>query len=464
MLIKIGNVYSTAYGKSSEMKWLEDILSIEEKIFSPYEVRKCKVKHHNFLQDGQFLSGLMDFIVREAAGDVDFEFIDARPAYDAIMAIGNIPLTLKNGTHDNITLREEQLISVRRLIEFQRGIIDVPPGGGKTEIAIAGMMAVDSSERFSFLVHTESLLKQWLTRFLIRGVKDQDIGVISNGKWMPSRITVAMAPTLSSRIDDIDTLDFLHSLTGFVADECHTSGNQTNESVLVETPNCRFRWGLSATALEYGVPRNMKTIGLIGDPLYSISMEDLIELENIADILYHFIPCPFHKMFPFKPKEDPYQELYDFYLHFNPLIPYLINQIFSEKKEPMLVIVNRVDSGKFIRDRVPGSEFIHGQSRNKEEVLSRFRKGGLDILIASPVIDFGIDLPDLRHIFLAGGMESVVRLLQRIGRGLRKKLSNNLLHVYDPDFSGIPYLGDHSQSRIDTLRERCPNLKVTSKI
>lgn len=463
MKIRIGNIYSTASGDKLEMTWLDELLTVEETIFSFY-TKRPKLHQFRFLQDQQFRSGLLRYILQKANGDVAFDLIDCRQGFDLPLPISGIPLTLPDSEKKTITLREDQLISARALIELQRGIIELPPGAGKTEIAIAAMMGVNPEERFAIFVHTETLHSQWISRLIERGMPPEHIGYIASHRWNPNRITVCMTPTLASRIDDPRTISFLESITGFVADECHISANDSNEKVLVGTPYARFRWGLSATPLEYDLIRNLTLIGLIGDPLHTIGIQELIDQGEIADIQYHFIFCPFQSLYsPITPMND-WRQLYDYYLHFNPILRNLISRITELDSDPCLVIVNRIEHGKYLQQAIPSSRFIHGQSLDREIVLHQFKKNRIKVLISSPILDFGIDIPDLRKVVLAGGMESPVRLIQRIGRGLRKKSKDNMLHVYDFNFEGIPYLGDHSLSRINTMKDRCPNLKITSTL
>jgi superfamily II DNA or RNA helicase len=73
------------------------------------------------------------------------------------------------------------------------------------------------------------------------------------------------------------------------------------------------------------------------------------------------------------------------------------------------------------------------------------------VFIASPIFDEGIDVPRVDTVILACGGKSYVKLLQRIGRGMRKKDDGkNELIIIDFIDDTNKYLLKHSDRRIKT--------------
>lgn len=83
---------------------------------------------------------------------------------------------------------------------------------------------------------------------------------------------------------------------------------------------------------------------------------------------------------------------------------------------------------KVISDRFPGYNcgLLHGKMRSeeKEETLGKFRTGELNILLATQVIEIGVDVPDASMMVVMNserfGMAQLHQLRGRVGRGTRQ--------------------------------------------
>lgn len=102
-----------------------------------------------------------------------------------------------------------------------------------------------------------------------------------------------------------------------------------------------------------------------------------------------------------------------------------------------LIIVNYTEHGEWLAERLREEninvEFTHGEldSNLRTEQLSKARLGEVDVLIATSVLDEGVDISGFRALIMAGGFKSLRLVLQRIGRVLRKKETDNTALVYD---------------------------------
>jgi superfamily II DNA or RNA helicase len=88
--------------------------------------------------------------------------------------------------------------------------------------------------------------------------------------------------------------------------------------------------------------------------------------------------------------------------------------------------------------------------RRKELLVS----GKIIALIASPIFGEGVDLPasddfpGILGLVIADGGQSVANVLQKIGRGLRRKKGDNSLAVVDFADTTHKWLARHSQERM----------------
>lgn len=127
-----------------------------------------------------------------------------------------------------------------------------------------------------------------------------------------------------------------------------------------------------------------------------------------------------------------------------PLIEESENELLTEVK-------SATKEYKSLKKRLPELKIglLHGKikAKEKEKTLDKFREGKLDILVATPVVEVGIDVPNATIMVVEGadrfGLAQLHQLRGRVGRG--KKKSYCLL------FSELP--GEKAQVRLDYLKK-----------
>lgn len=104
-----------------------------------------------------------------------------------------------------------------------------------------------------------------------------------------------------------------------------------------------------------------------------------------------------------------------------------------------------------LNSRFPGRVgLIHGRLKalEKDEVMSRFQSGEIDVLVATTVIEVGVDVPEATIMVIEHaerfGLAQLHQLRGRVGRGGQK--SSCLLLYQSP-------LGDTAKSRLEILRQ-----------
>jgi superfamily II DNA or RNA helicase len=82
------------------------------------------------------------------------------------------------------------------------------------------------------------------------------------------------------------------------------------------------------------------------------------------------------------------------------------------------------------------------------EFRESFANGEYKLVIASQVMDEGMDIPSIGAVIMGGGGKSRIKLTQRLGRGLRRK-TTGLNRVYIVDFMDRThvFLNAHSKKR-----------------
>jgi superfamily II DNA or RNA helicase len=350
-----------------------------------------------------------------------------------------------SGDLDGVTLYDYQVEAANKLLEAGRGVAKMATNSGKTEVMAAMINALKCPT--VVLLHRKELLYQTAERFTKRGIPN--VGMIGDGIWEPNVVTVAMVQTLSNQIDDWDGVKYNQCL---MVDECHHVSSPQMLNVMFKIPGGR-RYGFSGTPLKMDLLPDMQLMGATGDIVVDIDNHYLIQHGYSAK------PTVYIKIMENKELEKrwwkaQYQPAYDELIVKNvdrnqAIADFAVEH--ADDGEAVLILVNRLDHGELLNGMIPNSLFIHGSHSTDFRMSAlnnmRTRSG---VYIASPIFDEGVDVPALDAVVIAAGGKSQVKLLQRIGRGLRHKEGNNTMVVLDFIDDTNKYLLEHSNERIET--------------
>ena len=99
-----------------------------------------------------------------------------------------------------------------------------------------------------------------------------------------------------------------------------------------------------------------------------------------------------------------------------------------------LILVDRINAGKELESRIPGSVFVSGVTKAQErkdhydEVADATGK----VIIATyGVAAVGINIPRIFNLVLLEPGKSFVRVIQSIGRGIRKAEDKDHVQIWD---------------------------------
>ena len=370
----------------------------------------------------------------------------------------------------NRELRYYQIDSVKAALREARGIIHSPTGSGKTAMGNALIkFGRDAKLRCLFITCRNSLLRQ--TAEDLQKSLGVVPGIIGDDEADYSKpITIATIQTLyshlSPRIDKKtkqptysryyeQVKAFLGTNQMLILDEAHVGSAESYQTVIPLCYRAYFRIGVTATPFMKGDYETLRLISITGPKIIEIPMKELIEKGFLAQPILKFIPIGE----PMLPKKTTWQEAYSQGIANNPYRHDIIIREaidLASKGESVLVLIAQKKHGKalldILRDRYPHapSAYIDGDddTPDRQTAFRDIESGKLKILIASTILDMGVDLPALDSVILAGGWKSKGHFLQRIGRTMRPKVGKpNICHIVDFLDLGHKFIAKHSKAR-----------------
>ena len=214
-----------------------------------------------------------------------------------------------------------------------------------------------------------------------------------------------------------------------VVANCHMAKAEVLKNLLTQNLcNAAVRWGLTGT-----VPKEKfeyeQIFASIGPVIGGIKAHELQEkgvLSNCHVNVVQLIDLPEFRAYADELKyltTDENRMLY---------ISKLIKKI-SESGNT-LVLVNRIESGKFLVNELEGSVFISGEVKTtkRKEEYNEVRTSDDKIIVATyGVAAVGINIPRIFNLVLLEPGKSFVRVIQSIGRGIRKAEDKDHVEIWD---------------------------------
>ena len=334
-----------------------------------------------------------------------------------------------------IMLRDYQVSAINTFLENPQSLQSLPTGSGKT-ITIATM--VRQCEKFGrtiTIVPNKSLVEQTLEDFVNCGL---DVGVYYGDKkdlykthtictWQS--LNIFDKKSKNSETDVLTLAEFLEDVRTVIVDETHVAKAEVLLSLLTQNlKNAPIRWGLTGTvpkeAFEY--ERIFASIGPVVGKLEASELQELGVLSSCHVNVIQLIDIPAFRTYADELK----------YLVTDKDRMKYVSQLIAEigKTGNTLVLVNRIDSGKAIIDEIPGAVFVSGAVKTKDRKTEYDQVSTSDdkIIVATyGVAAVGLNIIRINNLILLEPGKSFTRVIQSIGRGLRKGFDKDSVEIYD---------------------------------
>lgn len=249
---------------------------------------------------------------------------------------------------------------------------------------------------------------------------------------------------------------FFENFSCVFGDECHLFKAKSLTSIMTKLTNAHYRIGTTGT-LDGSQTHKLVIEGLFGKVYNVTSTKKLIDKNLLSDIEIKCLILGYDDESVQQMKRQQYQDEIKFLIT-NEKRNQFINKLCLHVKGNTLVLFNFVDlHGKVLYNMMQQTDkkifFIYGgtDADQREQIRHILNEEENAILIASyGTCSTGINIPRINNVVFASPSKSVVRVLQSIGRGLRKAKGKNKTVVYDIS-DDLCYLGykNHTMKHLD---------------
>ena len=332
-----------------------------------------------------------------------------------------------------IVLRDYQYDVVNKFLENPQSLQEVATGAGKTITTATLSHLCEPYGRTMVIVPNKSLVVQTEEDYKNLGL---DVGVyFGDRKELGRTHTICTWQSLnilekkSHDEESLNLAEFCEGVCAVIIDEVHQAKAEVLTKLLTQNfKNCAIRWGLTGT-----VPKEkweyQSLLASIGPVINQVSAHDLQQKDVLAQLHINILQTTDVQVF------RGYAEEYTWLVTDDRRISWIANKIQEiSNTGNTLVLVNRIDTGKKLIDIIKDAVFISGAVKldDRKEEYDEIKTSDNKIIVATyGVAAVGINIPRIFNLVLLEPGKSFVRVIQSIGRGIRKAEDKDFVQIWD---------------------------------
>jgi superfamily II DNA or RNA helicase len=332
-----------------------------------------------------------------------------------------------------IVLRDYQFDVVNKFLENPQSLQEVATGAGKTITTATLSHLCEPYGRTMVIVPNKSLVVQTEEDYINLGL---DVGVYFGDRKELNRThticTWQSLNVLDKKSYDDDTLslaEFCEGVNAVIIDEVHQAKAEVLTKLLTQNfKNCPIRWGLTGT-----IPKEawefQGILASIGPVINRVSAYDLQQKDVLAQLSINILQTNDVQVFRSYPEE------YSFLVTDPNRLDWIANKIKEVSQNGnTLVLINRIDTGNKLIELIPDAVFVSGGMKltDRKDEYDEIKTSSDKIIIATyGVAAVGINIPRIFNLVLIEPGKSFVRVIQSIGRGIRKAEDKDHVEIWD---------------------------------
>jgi superfamily II DNA or RNA helicase len=333
-----------------------------------------------------------------------------------------------------VVLRDYQIELVNNFLENPQSLQEIATGAGKTLMTAALSYTIEKYGRSIVIVPNKSLVTQTEADYINLGL---DVGVyFGDRKEFGKTHTICTWQSLNNMLKktkageaEVEIGDFIEGVVCVMVDEVHMAKADALKTLLTGVfAKVPIRWGLTGTIPKAKFEAQSIYVSL-GNVIGKLSASELQDQGVLARCYVNIMQLQDGKEF------TNYQSELKHLLEDSERLDKIASLISGiNDTGNTLILVDRVNAGKEIVSRLPGSVFVSGATNMNErkEEYDEVATASNKIIVATyGVAAVGINIPRIFNLVLIEPGKSFVRVIQSIGRGIRKAEDKDHVQIYD---------------------------------
>jgi len=334
-----------------------------------------------------------------------------------------------------VVLRDYQVEIINNFLSNPQSLQEIATGAGKTLVTAALSSITEQYGRSIVIVPNKSLVTQTEEDYVNLGL---DVGVFYGDRkefghthtictWQSLNI---LLKNTKNHIAPISIEEFLEGVNCVIVDEVHMAKADALKTLLTgPMATIPIRWGLTGT-----IPKEdyefMSLLVSLGEVVGKKSASELQEAGVLANCEVNVVQLVDHGDY------GNYQSELKYLLTNDKRLEYLATLVSKVGEEGnVLVLVDRVEAGKELVKKIGNKAvFISGATKatDRKEHYDEVASVNDKIIVATyGVAAVGINIPRIFNLVLIEPGKSFVRVIQSIGRGIRKAQDKDFVKIWD---------------------------------
>ena len=332
-----------------------------------------------------------------------------------------------------LQIRDYQMAAFTHAVRNNRSLLLSPTASGKSLI-IYLLSRWYESDRVLILVPTTSLVEQMYSDFLDYGYLEAKMQKIYQGhsREITKEVTISTWQSLYKM-----PRSFFEQFGCILGDEVHLFKAKSLTNIMNKLHLCKYRHGFTGT-LDGTQTHRLVLEGLFGNVNKVTTTKDLMDNKTLAKLKikclvlqYPDADCKFMK-------DQNYQDEVDLIIRDERRNEFIVDLTTHLKGNTLLLFQFVEKHGSVLYDMLKDLNrkvfYVHGgtDAQTRENIREITEKEKSAIIVASyGTFSTGINIRNLHNVIFSSPSKSRIRVLQSVGRGLRKGSEKSTATLYD---------------------------------